>query len=127
MNKIVSHKELNVYQLSFEATMQIFGISKSFSSEEKYSLIDQIRKSSRSVSGNIAEAWRERRYEKAFIAKVSDPEGEATETQVWLDYTIACKYINKNSYDEIYAKYDHILGMLVKSIVNPKQWTFDKN
>ncbi len=118
MKKIISHKELNVYQLSFEAGMQIFEISRSFPSEEKYSLTDQIRRSSRSVSANIAEGWRKRRYEKAFIAKLSDSEGEAAESQVWLDYAVACKYNNKNSYDEIYAKYDYILAMLVKMIEN---------
>ncbi len=126
MSKIISHKELKVFQLSFEAAMQIFEISKSFPSEEKYSLTDQIRRSSRSVSGNIAEAWRKRRYEKSFVAKLSDSEGEAAETQVWLDYSFACKYINEEIYNELYAKYDHILAMLVKMIFNPKQWTLSK-
>lgn len=126
MNKIISHKDLKVYQLSFEAAMQIFEISKSFSPEEKYSLTDQIRRSSRSVSGNIAEAWRKRRYEKSFVAKLSDSEGEAAETQVWLDYAIACKYINEQIYKELYDKYDYILAMLVKMILNPQQWTIKK-
>lgn len=126
MSKIISHKELKVFQLSFEAAMQIFEIPKSFPSEEKYSLTDQIRRSSRSVSGNIAEAWRKRRYEKSFVAKLSDSEGEAAETQVWLDYSFACKYINEEIYNELYAKYDHILAMLVKMIFNPKQWTLSK-
>ena len=126
MSKIISHKELKVFQLSFEAAMQIFEISKSFPSEEKYSLTDQIRRSSRSVSGNIAEAWRKRRYEKSFVAKLSDSEGEAAETQVWFDYSFACKYINEEIYNELYAKYDHILAMLVKMIFNPKQWTLSK-
>jgi four helix bundle protein len=127
MKKIISHKDLKVYQLSFEAAMQIFEISKSFPSEEKYSLTDQIRRSSRSVSGNIAEGWRKRRYEKSFVAKLSDSEGEAAETQVWLDYAFSCKYINADLFNEIYAKYDHILAMLVKMISNPQQWTLNKN
>jgi four helix bundle protein len=126
MNKIISHKDLKVYQLSFEAAMQIFEISKSFPPEEKYSLTDQIRRSSRSVSGNIAEAWRKRRYEKSFVAKLSDSEGEAAETQVWLDYAIACKYINEQVYKELNDKYDYILAMLVKMILNPQQWTIKK-
>lgn len=126
MNKIISHKDLKVYQLSFEAAMQIFEISKSFPSEEKYSLTDQIRRSSRSVSVNIAEAWRKRRYEKSFVAKLSDSEGEAAETQVWLDYAIACKYINELVYKDLYDKYDYILAMLVKMILNPQQWTIKK-
>lgn len=106
--------------------MQIFEISKSFPSEEKYSLTDQIRRSSRSISGNIAEAWRKRRYEKSFVAKLSDSEEEAAATQVWLDYSFACKYKNEEIYNELYAKYDHILAMLVKMIFNPKQWTLNK-
>ncbi|MCR9182466.1 MAG: four helix bundle protein [Flavobacteriaceae bacterium] len=126
MSKIISHKELKVFQLSFETAMLIFEISKSFPSEEKYSLTDQIRRSSRSVSGNIAEAWRKRRYEKSFVAKLSDSEGEAAETQVWLDYSFACKYINEEIYNELYAKYDHILAILVKMIFNPQQWTLSK-
>ena len=126
MSKIISHKELKVFQLSFEAAMQIFEISKSFPSEEKYSLTDQIRRSPRLVSANIAEARRKRRYEKSFVAKLSDSEGEASETQVWLDYSFACKYINEEIYNELYAKYDHILAMLVKMIFNPKQWTLSK-
>jgi len=125
MNKIISHKDLKVYQLSFEVSMQIFEISKSFPPEEKYSLTDQIRRSSRSVSSNIAEAWRKRRYEKSFVAKLSDSEGEAAETQVWLDFSLACKYINDDLYNELNAKYDHILAMLVKMIFNPQQWTLN--
>lgn len=126
MSRIISHKELKVYQLSFEAAMQIFEISKSFPSEEKYSLTDQIRRSSRSVSGNIAEAWRKRRYEKSFVAKLSDSEGEAAETQVWLDYSLSCNYIQKATHNELYEKYNHILGMLVNMIINPHQWTLNK-
>lgn len=126
MSKIISHKELKVFQLSFEVAMQIFEISKSFPSDEKYSLIDQIRRSSRSVSGNIAEGWRKRRYPKSFVAKLSDSEGEAAATQVWLDCSFAFKYINEAIYNELCAKYDHILAMLVKMIFNPKQWTPSK-
>jgi four helix bundle protein len=126
MNRIISHKDLKVYQLSFEAAMQIFEISKSFPTEEKYSLTDQIRRSSRSVSGNIAEGWRKRRYPKSFVAKFSDSEGEAAETQVWLDYALACKYINEKDYEEIFGKYNHIIAMLVKMITNPQQWTLSK-
>lgn len=81
MGSIKTHKDLKVYQLSFEAGMLIFDVTKSFPKEERFSLTDQIRRSSRSVSGNLAEAWRKRRYEKAFIAKLSDVEGEAAETQ----------------------------------------------
>ena len=124
MDIIRTHKDLNVYQLSFEAGMQIFGLSKSFPMEERYSLTDQIRRSSRSVSGNIAEGWRKRRYPKSFISKLSDSEGEAAETEVWLDYALECKYIDLSKHKEIYTKYDHIIGMLVNMIKQPEKWSF---
>ncbi|MGC9152036.1 MAG: four helix bundle protein [Microbacter sp.] len=94
-----------------------------FSSEEKYALTDQIRRSSRSVSGNLAEAWRKRRYEKAFIAKLNDCEGEAAETQVWLEYALACECIDKGTFENLYKKYDDMLGMLVNMSINPSKWT----
>ncbi len=122
MTKIRTHKDLDVYQLSFQAGMQIFNLTKNFPKEEKYSLIDQIRRSSRSVSGNIAEAWRHRRYPKSFISKLSVSEGEAAETQVWLDYAIACKYIDNNIHQELHTHYDHIIGKLVKMISKPENW-----
>ena len=100
MEKIRTHRDLKVFKLSFESGMEIFKITKSFPKEELYSLTDQIRRSSRSVSGNIAEAFRKRRYPKAFVAKLSDSEGEAAEMQVWLDYALACKYIDKVTYDD---------------------------
>lgn len=78
---VVGHQELDVYKKAFDAAMQIFELSKDFPKEETYSLTDQIRRSSRSVCANLAEAWRKRRYEAAFIAKLSDSEGEAAETQ----------------------------------------------
>ena len=84
--KITRHQELEVYKRSVAAAMQIFDLSKSFPKEEIYSLTDQIRRSSRSVSANIAEAWRKRRYEAAFVAKLNDAEGEAAETQTWIEY-----------------------------------------
>src|SRR5690606_30848049 len=116
MEKIKTHKDLRVYQLSFKTGMEIFKISKSFPKEERYSLTDQIRRSSRSVSGNLAEARRKRKYPKAFAAKLSDAEGEAAETQVWLDYDLACDYINSETHTVLYEKYHYILGMLVKMI-----------
>ncbi len=124
MDKIRTHKDLKVYQLSFSAGMEVFEMSKTFPTEEKYSLTDQIRRSSRSVSGNIAEAFRKRRYPKAFVAKLSDSEGEAAETQVWLDYALACNYIDKQLNEELNDKYDHIIAMIVKMINNPGNWSF---
>ena len=122
MAKINTHKDLRVYQLSFESGMEIFQVSKKFPKEEIYSLTDQVRRSSRSVSSNLAEAWRKRRYEKAFIAKLSDCEWEAAETQVWLDYALACEYINEETYTTLYKKYDYILGMLVVMGNNFDKW-----
>ena len=122
MSTVKKHDELKVYQLSFESGMRIFEMSHSFPREEIYSLTDQIRRSSRSVSANIAEAWRKRRYEKSFIAKLSDSESEAAETQVWLEYALACKYIDKETFDVLHDKYDYIIAMIVNMINNSKQW-----
>lgn len=124
MAEIRKHKDLKVFQLSFQASMEIFKLSKKFPKEETYSLTDQIRRSSRSVSGNIAEAWRKRRYPKSFIAKLNDSEGEAAETQVWLDYALECEYIEKEEYDKIYDQYEHIIAMLVNMETKPEQWKF---
>ena len=124
MEKIRKHTDLKVYQLSFEAGMEVFELSKKFPKEEKYSLTDQIRRSSRSVSGNIAEAWRKRRYPKSFVAKLSDSDGEAAETQVWLDYSLACNYIETSEHDALYDKYDHIIAMLTNMMNKPEQWGF---
>jgi four helix bundle protein len=124
MDLIKTHKELNVFKLSFEAGMEIFEITKEFPKEEMYSLTDQIRRSSRSVSGNIAEAFRKRKYPKSFVSKLSDSEGEAAETQVWLDYALSCNYIVDAQHILLYEKYDHIIGMLVKMSLNPGNWSF---
>jgi four helix bundle protein len=124
VEQIKTHKDLRVYQLSFDAGMEIFNLTKNFPKEERYSLTDQIRRSSRSVSGNLAEAWRKRRYGKAFIAKLSDSEGEAAETQVWLDYARACEYIDDKVHDQLYDKYDHILSMIINMTNHPDKWTF---
>ena len=123
MSKIKTHKDLEVFQLSFSSGMEVFEMTKTFPREETYSLTDQIRRSSRSVSGNLAEAFRKRRYPKHFISKLSDSEGEAAETQVWLDYALVCKYINKKLHEELTDKYDHILAMLVNMIRKPENWS----
>lgn len=123
MVRIVRHNDLNVYKLSFESGMAIYELTKIFPKEEMYSLTDQIRRSSRSVSGNLAEAWRKRRYEKAFISKLNDAEGEAAETQVWLEYALACNYISETNFTSLNEKYEQIIGMIVTMINNPKNWT----
>ena len=122
MANIKTHKDLKVYQLAFETSMLIFDLSKQFPREEMYSLTDQIRRSSRSVSGNIAEAFRKRRYPKSFIAKLSDAEGEAAETQVWLDYALACKYIDQEKFLNMSKDYENIIGMLVNMSSHPDKW-----
>ena len=121
--KIRTHKDLEVYELAFETAMEIFELSKSFPKEERYSLTDQIRRSSRSVAANIAEAFRKRRYPKAFISKLSDSEGEAAETQVWIDFALKCKYIDNKMYEKLFDKYDHIISMLVNMIKHPEKWS----
>ena len=123
MKVIKSHKELIVYQSAFKSSMEIFRHTKSFPKEEIYSLTSQIRGSSRSVSANIAEAFRKRRYEKAFIAKLSDAEAEAAETQVWLDYSLECRYLSNEDYLLISKKYEEILGMLVIMMIHPEKWS----
>src|ERR687884_290527 len=94
-SKIRTHRDLEVYRKAFDAAMQIFELSKAFPREETYSLTDQIRRSSRSVCANLAEAWRKRRYEKAFISKLADSESEAAETQVWLEFAVKCDYMDR--------------------------------
>jgi four helix bundle protein len=124
MNVIKSHKELIVYQSAFKVSMEIFTISKTFPKEEVYSLTSQIRRSSRSVCANLAEAFRKRRYEKAFISKLSDSEGEAAETQVWLDYSFECGYLSENLYNQLFSEYEKIIGMLVNMLKHPEKWSF---
>lgn len=122
--KIRSHKDLDVYKLAFIAAMEIFELSKKFPIEEKYSLTDQIRRSSRSVCSNLAEAFRKRKYPKSFVAKLSDSEGEAAETQTWLDFAFNCKYIDEPTYKSLFEKYDNILGKLVNMSLHPENWIY---
>ena len=126
MNFVKVHKDLIVYQKAFAAAMEIYHLSKSFPKEEMYSLTDQIRRSSRSVNANITEAWRKRRYEKSFINKLNDADGEAAETQNWLDFAFACGYIDEKTHLCLYKKYDEILGMIVSMTINSKKWTFSE-
>lgn len=111
MAKIKSVRDLEVYKLAFETAMEIFQITKGFPQEEKYSLVDQIRRSSRSVCSNLAEAWRKRRYKAVFKNKLTDAMQEASETQTWLDFCFACNYIDQNKFNELDQKYEHILAM----------------
>jgi four helix bundle protein len=123
MERIRSHRELDVYQLAFESAMRIFEVSKSFPNEEKYSLTDQIRRSSRSICANISEAFRKRKYPKSFVSKLSDAESEAGETQTWLDFAKECGYLSDDKYQELHENYDHILGKLVNMARFPEKWS----
>jgi four helix bundle protein len=117
-----SHHELNVYRRAFAAAMQVFTLTKSFPKEETYSMTDQIRRSSRSVCANLAEAWRKRRYEAAFISKLSDAETEAAETQVWLEFARECGYLSAETVSELHQEFDQIIGMLVRMMRSSKTW-----
>ena len=119
---VPSHRDLEVYQLAFDGAMRIFEATREFPVEEKYSLIDQIRRSSRSVNANIAEGWRKRRYGPAFVAKLNDAEAEAAETQTWLEFAVRCGYLDTESGRELYRRSDDILGKLVNMIANPSPW-----
>ena len=123
---IKSHEDLVIYQKAFDAAMKIFNLSKTFPVEERYSLTDQIRRSSRSVCANLAEAWRKRRYEAAFKAKLSDCEAEAAETQVWLKFAVKCQYLDLEEGRELYGVYNYILGGLVNMINHPNRWIIGK-
>ncbi len=121
---ILSHTDLIVFQNAFNVAVQIHDFSKNFPSEEKYSLTDQIRRSSRSVAANLAEAFRKRRYPKSFISKLTDSEGEAAETQVWLRFAFTFDYLKKEDFEKLDSEYVHILAQLVKMIRNPDKWSF---
>jgi len=124
--KIESVRELNVYRAAFHAAMEIFQISKQFPVEEKYSLTDQIRRSSRSICSNLAEAWRKRRYRAVFVNKLSDAMQEASETQTWLDFCLACKYINQEIFEKLDSEYEKILAMLNSMEMKADKFCFPK-
>jgi four helix bundle protein len=124
--RIKTHRDLEVYQMAFDSAMKIFQFTKKFPKEETYSLTDQIRRSSRSVASNLAEAWRKRRYEGAFISKLSDAEAESAETQVWLEFAVKCDYLENTTARDLYQAYDHILGKLVTMIHHPEQWAINR-
>ena len=121
--KIRTHRELEVYQLAFKVAVEIYQLSKSYPKEETYSLTDQIRRSSRSVCANIAEAFRKRKYPKHFVSKLSDSEAEAAETQVWLDFTKEFNYITQEQFEDLDDKMNKVIGKLVNMSNQPEKWT----
>ena len=125
--KITRHTELEVFQRAFEVAMRIFELSKNFPREEMYALTDQVRRSSRSVAANITEAWRKRRYEAAFVSKLSDADTEAAETQTWLQFAHRCGYLKQADLDTLNQDYEIILRMLVAMMANADKWTLNRD
>ena len=122
MSKIESFKDLIVCQKAYKLAIDIFEMSKSFPKEEKYSLTDQIRRSSRSVTSNLAEALTKRRYDKAFVTKLTDSLGEEFETEVWLDFSKDCKYIDNEIHETLLSEYHEVHKMLISMINNCDKW-----
>ncbi len=116
------YRDLKVYQMSYNLAKEIFIISKSFPKEETYSLTDQIRRSSRSVSINIGEGYRKRRYPKHFSSKMTDADAECTETQIWLDYARDCDYINEETRNKLFKDYEEVGKMLGSMADNPEKF-----
>ena len=119
---IKDHKNLEIYKMAFDGAMKIFEVSKKFPAEERYSLTDQIRRSSRSVCANFAEGWRKRRYEAAFVAKLNDCEAESAETQTWIEFAVKCNYLDIEIGRELYGTYNQVLCGLVNMINNSSHW-----
>jgi four helix bundle protein len=115
-------RDLDVYQNALEAALRVYELSKKFPDGERYALTDQIRRSSRSVCANIAEAWRKRRYTAAFISKLSDSEGEAAETQVHMEFAVRHGYIANADFQAVDDAYEHIFAQLVRMIGHPEKW-----
>ena len=116
------HGDLEVYRRAMRVSMRLFAMSKEFPKEETYSLTDQMRRSSRAVCANLAEAWRKRRYPAAFVSKLSDAEAEAAETQVWIEYSRDCGYIDAAVATELTAGYEEVGRMLGSMIAHPEKF-----
>ena len=116
------YRDLKVYQLAYKLAMEIFNESKSFPKEERYSLIDQIRRSSRSVATNIAEGYRKRRYPNMFVSKMADADSEGAETQVWLDFARDCGYLSADQHDTLVIGYEDVGKMLGSMITTPEKF-----
>jgi len=120
--KIRSHKELRVFTMAMDGAMEIFNVTKAFPKEEKYAMTDQIRRSSRSVCANLAEAWSKRRYGPAFVAKLNDAEGEADETQAWIEFARRCDYLSEVKAAELDDIYNRVVGQIVVMMRTTKHW-----
>ena len=124
--KITRHTDLEVYQRAFSVAMMLFKLSKTFPAEEKYSLTDQCRRSSRAVAANITEAWRKRRYPASFVNKLNDAEGEAGETQTWLQFAVECGYLEATPARDLYSECDSVIAMLIQMQNHPENWCLTK-
>ena len=122
MAQINSFRDLILYQKAYVVSMEIFFLTKKYPKEEKYSLTDQIRRSSRSVCANVSESWAKRRYKKVFVNKLTDSLGEEFETETWLKYSLDCGYINKTEYKNLIKKYEEVRKMLIAMINNPDKF-----
>lgn len=117
-------RDLEVYQVAFNSAMNIFTLTKQFSAEEKYSITDQVRRSSRSVCSNISEGWRKRKYKAVFVNKLTDSMQEASETQTWLEFSYACSYINNDVFEKLDSEYEKIIKMLNSMEINADKFCF---
>lgn len=115
-------RDLKVFQLSYQLALSVFELTKSFPKEERYSLVDQIRRPSRSVPANIAEAWYKRRYPKSFVSKLTDSSGEAGETQVWIEFSADHGYLSTEERTELLEKYNEVNKMLYSMINQPERF-----
>ena len=122
--KIRHFRDLDVYRRAFDAAMEIFQMTKGFPSEKRFSLVDQIRRSSRSVCANLAEGWRKRRYPAVFKNKITDSMQEASETQCWLEFSLACEYIQKSVFDKLDDEYEQLIAMLNSMEMNAEKFCF---
>jgi four helix bundle protein len=122
MRNAQGFRDLKVYQLAFKLAMEIYQESKSFPKEERYSLTDQIRRASRSVAANIGEGYRKKRYPKMFVSKMADADGEATETQIWLDFAVSCDYLSHERQQKLLAGYEEVGRMLGGMIAHPEKF-----
>ena len=115
-------RDLDVYQNAMTQVMRVFDLTKMFPGEERFALTDQVRRSSRSVCANVAEAWRKRRYQAAFVSKLNDAEAEAAETQVHLEIALRHGYVDQRAFDEFDDAYEKIIGQLVKMVDQASLW-----
>jgi four helix bundle protein len=122
--RIRHFRDLEVYQRAFNAAMKIYKVTKAFPSEERYSLVDQFRRASRSVCSNLAEGWRKRRYPAVFKNKVTDSMMEASETQCWLEFCLACGYIQNSVFDKLDDEYEQIISMLNSMEMNAEKFCY---